>query len=224
MRILLLGATGAAGGSLLDLALTSPLVAEVRTISRRRIETGSARHLGVVHANLFDYQPVAGAFVGLDAAFYCIGRSVSQVRDESAYRRLAFEAAEVAAQQLAASSPAARFHYLSGQGASLTSRQMWARVKAEAEQSLIARHAAVCWRPGAIDARRTEGWPFFYPAVIRTMRWIFPSRRYYVRGEDLARAMLEVAAGNARSRVLENPEIRAIADRVRAREPVASLK
>ena len=110
-----------------------------------------------------------------------------------------------------------------GQGASLASRQMWARVKAEAEQSLLARHAAVCWRPGAIDARRTEGWPFFYPATIRTMRWIFPSRRYYVRGEDLGRAMLEVAAGHARSRILENPEIRTIADRVRERVPVAPL-
>lgn len=221
MRILVLGASGAAGGSLLDVALSSPLVEEVRTLSRRRIETGSARHVGVVHDDLFDYRAVAGTFAGLDAAFYCIGRSVSQVGEEAAYRRLAFEAAEVAAAQLAAASPAAAFHYLSGQGASLASRQMWARVKAEAEQSLIARYAAVCWRPGAIDARRTEGWPFFYPAVIRTMRWIFPSRRYYIRGEDLGRAMLEVAAGNARSRILENPEIRAIADRVRAQERIA---
>lgn len=222
MRILVLGATGAAGGSLLDVALASPLVAEVRTISRRQIDSGSARHLGVLHADLFDYRAVAATFAGLDAAFYCIGRSVSQVGDEAAYRRLAFEAPEVAAQQLAAASPAAAFHYLSGQGASLDSRQMWARVKAEAERSLIERHAAVCWRPGGIDARRTEGWPFFYPAMIRTMRWIFPSRRYYIRGEDLGRAMLEVAAGNARSRILENPEIRAIADRVRAREKAAA--
>ena len=221
MRILVLGASGAAGGSLLDVALSSPLVEEVRTLSRKRIETGSARHVGVVHDDLFDYRAVAGTFAGLDAAFYCIGRSVSQVGEEAAYRRLAFEAAEVAAAQLAAASTAAAFHYLSGQGASLASRQMWARVKAEAEQSLIARYAAVCWRPGAIDARRTEGWPFFYPAVIRTMRWIFPSRRYYIRGEDLGRAMLEVAAGNARSRILENPEIRAIADRVRAQERIA---
>lgn len=221
MRILVLGATGAAGGSLLDIALASPLVDEVRTISRRTIATGSTRHIGVLHDDLFDYRAVAGTFAGLDAAFYCIGRSVSQVGEEAAYRRLAFEAAEVAAAQLAAASPAAAFHYLSGQGASLASRQMWARVKAEAEQSLIARYAAVCWRPGAIDARRTEGWPFFYPAVIRTMRWIFPSRRYYIRGEDLGRAMLEVAAGNARSRILENPEIRAIADRVRAQERIA---
>lgn len=53
------------------------------------------------------------------------------------------------------------------------------------------------------------------------MRWIFPSRRYYIRGEDLGRAMLEVAAGNARSRILENPEIRAIADRVRALKRIA---
>ena len=218
MRILVLGATGAAGGSLFDMALVSPLICEVRTLSRRRIESDSAHHVGVEHADLLDYRPVADAFAGIDAAFYCIGRSVSQVGDEGAYRQLAFEGAEIAARQLAVASPAAAFHYLSGQGASLQSRQMWARVKAEAERRLIELHGAVCWRPGAIDARRTEGWPFFYPMTIRTMRWIFPSRRYYVRGEDLGRAMIEVAATNARARILENPEIRAIADQVRARE------
>lgn len=220
MRILILGATGAAGGSLLDVALASPLVEEVRTISRRGIARGSPRHVDLSHADLSDYRPVAEAFTGIDAAFYCVGRSVSQVGDERAYRQLALEAAEVAARQLALSSPAAAFHYLSGQGASLVSRQMWARVKAEAESLLIERFGAVCWRPGAIDARRTAGWPFFYPAVIQTMRWIFPSRRYYVRGEDLGRAMIEVAAARSRSRILENPEIRAIADRARAREKV----
>ena len=108
MRILVLGASGAAGGSLLDVALSSPLVEEVRTLSRKRIETGSARHVGVVHDDLFDYRAVAGTFAGLDAAFYCIGRSVSQVGEEAAYRRLAFEAAEVAAAQLAAARAAAQ--------------------------------------------------------------------------------------------------------------------
>jgi hypothetical protein len=217
MRILILGASGAAGGSLLDMALVSARVSEVRTLSRRQIAESSSKLVRTLHSDLFDYSAVATAFAGLDAAFYCIGRSVSQIGDEAAYRKLAYEAAEVAAQALATASPQAAFHYLSGQGASLESRQMWARVKAESEQNLLGRYAAVCWRPGAIDARRTEGWPFFYPATIRTMRWIFPSRRYYVRGEDLGRAMLEVAGENARSRIVENPEIRAIADRLRGR-------
>lgn len=217
MRVLILGATGAAGGSLLDAALEATRVDDVRTLSRRPIDTGSPRHRGYVHADLFDYRPVEAAFSGVDAAFYCIGRSVSQVGEEAAYRRLAFEAAEAAARQLAASSPSAQFHYLSGQGADRASRQMWARVKAEAEALLIDRYGAVCWRPGAIDARRTEGWPFFYPAVIRTMRWIFPSRRYYIRGEDLALAMLEMATAAGRGRIFENPEIRALADRIRER-------
>jgi hypothetical protein len=216
MRILILGATGAAGGSLFDVALASARVTELLTLSRRPIQGGGKKHVGVLHGDLLDYSAVASSFAGVDAGFYCIGRSVSQVGDEITYRRLAFEAAEVAANQLAASSPAAVFHYLSGQGASLTSRQMWARVKAESENNLIERYGAVCWRPGAIDASRTEGWPFFYPAVIRTMRWIYPSRRYYVRGEDLGSAMLEVASEHARSRIVENPEIRQIADRARA--------
>lgn len=49
MKILILGATGAAGGSLFDLALSSTLVSEVRTISRRAVVTGSPKHVGFLH-------------------------------------------------------------------------------------------------------------------------------------------------------------------------------
>jgi len=77
---------------------------------------------------------------------------------------------------------------------------------------LLAEFGAVCWRPGAIDAKRTEGWPAFYRFIMPMMRIFFPSRRFYVKGEDLARAMLSVAASGARSRIIENREIRRIAD------------
>ncbi|MEO8276844.1 MAG: hypothetical protein ABI639_11545 [Thermoanaerobaculia bacterium] len=217
MKILILGATGAAGGSLLDVARRDRRVAEIRTISRQPIEGAATRETGYLHSDLFDYTAIAAAFRGLDAAFFCVGRSVTQVGDEVEYRKLAWQAPQVAARALADGSPAAVLHYLSGQGASRTSPQMWARVKAEAEMILMERHGAVCWRPGAIDATRTAGWPFFYRGVIRAMRYVFPSRRYYVRGEDLALAILEVASENVRGRIYENPEIRALADHARKR-------
>ena len=222
MKILILGATGAAGGSLLDLAQTSASITEVRTVSRRAIPVLSIRQTGYLHDNLLDYSPVGEVFTGVDACFFCVGRSTTQVKDEAKYRALAFDAPEVAASALRARSPAAVFHYLSGQGANLSSRHSWARIKAEAEQSLIERYSAVCWRPGAIDARRTEGWPVFYPVVIGALRIFAPSRRFYVTGEDLAAAMLRIASSKTRSRIFENPEIRQLADQYRADEKLNS--
>ncbi|HWA27821.1 MAG TPA: hypothetical protein VG734_19350 [Lacunisphaera sp.] len=212
MKILILGATGAAGGSLLDAALASPAVTEVRTISRRPIETGIAKHASFRHDDLLDCRPVGEAFAGIDACFYCVGRAVALVKDEAEYRKLAVKYPLAVARELDARSPAAYFHYLSGQGANLQSRQMWARVKAEAEQILIKEHGAICWRPGAIDAKRTAGWPAFYKVVIPLMRWLAPSPRVYVKGEALAGAMLLTAVAGPRGRIIDNVEIRKIAE------------
>lgn len=152
------------------------------------------------------------AFASLDACFFCVGRAVTQVRDEAEYRTLVRSFAEAAARALRSRSPGAIFHYLSGQGANPASRQMWARVKAEAERVLIDEYEAVCWRPGAIDAKRTSGWPAFYRVVIPALRIFAPSRRFYVTGDALARAMLIAAATKARARIIENLEIRRIAE------------
>ena len=223
MKILILGATGAAGGSLLDMALSSAMVSEIRTISRRPIETETPGHIGFVHQDMRGYTDVSDAFTGVDACFFCIGRSVSQVRDEAEYRTMAMDFAEAAARELRTRSPEAIFHYLSGQGTSLASRHMWARVKAEAETHLLKEYRAVCWRPGAIDARQTAGWPAFYRFVTPVLRYLAPSRRFYVKGEDLARAMLQIASKRVHGRIFENREIRQIADEYRTHEQRQSV-
>ena len=77
-----------------------------------------------------------------------------------------------AARALHQQSPAAAFHFLSGEGAKLDSRAMWCRVKAETEQAL-APFGAVCWRPGLIDGMGSTILPNlhdndgFYVAVLR---------------------------------------------------------
>jgi NAD dependent epimerase/dehydratase family len=220
MKILILGATGAAGSSLFELALASPRVTEVRTISRRAIASGHAKHTGFQHGHLTDYAAVSDAFAGLDACFYCIGRATTLVAEQE-YRLLALDAPQAAAKELHTRSPEAVFHYLSGLGASLASDRMWARIKAEAECALIDQYRAVCWRPGAIDSRNTAGWPAFYRLLIPLIRILAPSRRFYVKGDDLARAMLQLASTADRSRILENLEIRRLADEFRAHEPPA---
>ena len=75
----------------------------------------------------------------------------------------------------------------------------------------MGQYGAVCWRPGVIDAKRTQGWPLFYRMVIPAIRILAPSKRIYVTGEDLGRAMLESASNQVRQRIYENPAIRELA-------------
>jgi len=105
------------------------------------------------------------AFRGVDACLFCLGISASQVSGEAEYRKITYDFALAAAAALKEESPAAAFQFLSGQGAGLQSRMMWARVKAEAERDLIALVDAVCWRPGFIDGETSSSGPRIYQAV-----------------------------------------------------------
>jgi hypothetical protein len=108
-----------------------------------------------------------------------------------------------AAQELKKSSPQAVFHYVSGQGTSLDSRFMWARVKAQTEQELIKMMNAVGWRPAFIGGVASAGSPKLFK----------PFSSFYVEGQDLGRAMTRATIENIHGGVIENAEIRRIAGR-----------
>ena len=211
MKILLFGATGSAGGSVLRVCLAAPGVEEVRAIVRRPLKPhGKLR--AFVHADFLDYAPVAEAFAGVDACLYCLGISATQVSGEAEYRTITHDFAMAAAGMLKAHSPGAVFHFISGQGAGLDSRFMWARVKAETERDLTGLIDAVCWRPAFIDGDNSENAPRIYQALRPVFRVLSPFRSFYVTGEDIGRAMLKATAENVRGRTIGNAEIRRIAD------------
>ena len=213
MKVLLFGATGSAGGSVLRVCLAAPGVEEVRAIVRRPLKLDHGKLRVFVHGDYLDYGPVADAFAGVDACFYCLGISVSQVSGEEEYRRITHDFALAAARTLKAHSPGAVFHFLSGQGAGLDSRMMWARVKAETERDLGKAVDVVCWRPAFIDGADSASQPRIYQALRPLFRILSPLRSLYVTGEDIGRAMLQAAAEGLRGRTIENREIRDRADR-----------
>lgn len=216
MRIVLFGATGSAGRSILDVALAAPDVDEVRAVVRRTLGLAEAKLSEVVHADFLDYGAIGECFTGVDACFWALGISVGQVDGEAAYRRITHDFALAAARELKQRSPAAAFHFVSGQGAKLDSRMMWARVKAETERDLIAETGAVCWRPAFIDGAGSQSEPKAYKLARPLFRLLSPLRGVYVKGTDLGRAMLALARTNARSRIVENREIRALATKDKA--------
>lgn len=88
MRVLIFGASGSAGASVLKVCLSEPSVTSVRAIVRRPLAVADTKLEQVQHADFLDYAAVAPAFEDVQLCLYCLGVSVSQVPDESAYRRI----------------------------------------------------------------------------------------------------------------------------------------
>ena len=222
MTILLFGATGLAGSGVLRACLDAPAVTEVRALVRRSTGVRHPRLREIVHTDYLDYSAVAGEFAGVDACYFCLGISVSQVPEEAAYRRIHQQFPIAAARLLRVKSPAAQFHYLSGGNAGLESRWMWARVKGEAERDLMAEFSAVCWRPGMIDGVEVANQPAltnFLRPVLRAV--LKPFRSLYVWNDDIGRALLQGTRLGITKRIIENAELRDLADTWRATTPAA---
>jgi len=198
--------------------LGSPEVTAVRAIVRRSTGVRDAKLREIIHDDYLNYAAITDAFKGVDACFFCLGVSVSQVPAEADYRRIHQQFPMAAARLLREQSPAAIFHYLSGGNAGLNSWWMWARVKAEAERDLMSAVDALCWRPAMIDGEPSSSQPRLTRVLRPLLRAIFkPFRSMYIENVDIGRGMLEAATQGLRRRIFENAEIRDLADRHRAR-------
>jgi uncharacterized protein YbjT (DUF2867 family) len=212
VRVLILGASGSAGGCVLRMAVAAPDVESVRVLTRRPLGITHPTLTEIVHDDYGEYSRVASAFAGVDACFYCLGKSVSQVSGEAEYRRITYAFALAAARMLRAQSPDAVFHFLSGAGADVESRSMWARVKGETDRDLLAQFQAVSWHPAAIDGMPSASEPLKYKLLRPLIRVLFGwSRRYYVTGDEIGRAMLAATRQGIRGRLVSNAEIRDLA-------------
>jgi uncharacterized protein YbjT (DUF2867 family) len=213
MKILIFGATGLAGGSVLKAGLAAPMVDEVRVITRRPVGLKHVKLRESIHSDFLNYASVSNAFAGIDACLFCLGVSVMQVSGEAEYRRITCDFTLAAARELQKTSPKAIFHYISGAGTRLNSRMMWARVKAQTEEELIALMPAVGWRPAFINGEVSASSPKLFKVLQPALKLLMPFRSLYVEGEDLGRAMIQATIENIHSRVIENPEIREISRR-----------
>ena len=203
---------------MLRACLDAPAVTEVRALVRRSTGTRHAKLREILHADYLDYGAVGGEFAGVDACYFCLGVSVSQVPDEAAYRRIHQAFPIAAATLLRAKSPSAHFHYLSGGRASINSRWMWARVKGEAERDLIAEFSATCWRPAMIDGDQVANQPALTNFLRPVLRAVFkPFRSLYIQNEAIGCAMLHATRDEFRRLIIENADIRDLADAWRAR-------
>ena len=174
-HIALWGATGATGNAVVRACLKDPKISGVRAFGRRPLGITDAILSEVIISDSLDTAAIGASLSGIDAALWCLGVSQSAAPDEDRYRQITYDYVLATAQALVRSSPEVEFHFVSGAGASPTSRMMWARVKAETEAALagVGFRRLVIWRPAFIHVSggRTSPtlserfWALLYPLL-----------------------------------------------------------
>jgi len=217
-NLVIVGASGMVGGYALRYALDHPAAERVTAIGRRKLGISHPKLTEVLHSNFADCSALAGTLSGQDAAVFCLGAYTGVVPDAELHKITVDYTIEFA-RALRGSSPDAAFSFLSGNGADPTGRSRipFARYKGEAEKGLLAAgFPRVCiFRPAYIYPVEPRKEPNFSYRLLRgvypVFRLLFPN--LVIRGDDLARAMVDAAVRGREERgalVLENRDIRAM--------------
>jgi uncharacterized protein YbjT (DUF2867 family) len=214
-RIVLFGATGMIGGGVLTECLTEASVTSVVSVGRSPSGRQHEKLHEVVVPDLFDLGRHRGEVGPFDAVLYCLGVSSAGMGPEQ-YRRITFDLTVAVADVIEDLNPGARFCFVSGQGSG-SGRAMWARVKGEAEDAVLARRfETYVFRPGLIQpvkgaTSRTPAYRLLYTAlgpVLPVLRKLMPGT--VTTTEVLARAMVRTAERGHTERVLETVDINAV--------------
>ena len=210
------------GAGVLTECLESPWVQSVLAVGRRPCGVTHPKLREVIRSDFFDYSEATADLTGYDACFFCLGVSSAGMK-EIEYHRLTYELTLAAAEALVDLNPGLTFCYVSGEGTDSTERGrfMWARVKGKTENHLLRMpFKGFMFRPGFMQPlkgvrSRTKLYQAFYTVLgpfYPLLRRLAP--RHVTTTENVGRAMIAVAARGYRKRVLENPDINAVAGTV----------
>lgn len=213
--VIITGATGMIGESVLDQCLKHELVGKVLVINRRRSGLQHPKLSEIVLDDLSDSLSVKDAFQGYDACFFCIGVT-SVGKDEETYTRLTYTMTLNFASLLAASNPLMTFCYISGAGtdSSEKGRSMWARVKGKTENDLLKLpfRQVYNFRPGALipylKVKPTQTYQSvkYFKWLLILLRPIFPNS--ILRLSDFSKAMINSALVGYPEKILEAKDIK----------------
>jgi uncharacterized protein YbjT (DUF2867 family) len=220
VNVIVFGATGMIGSGVLRECLLAPDVERVLTIGRKPTGQSSDKLREMVLTDLTDYRSVAADLAGYDACFFCLGVS-SVGLTEAQYRPVMFDIPVAAGRALAAASPGMTFVLVSGASTDAGSKTMWARVKGEAENAILAMpfRAKYVFRPAFVRplhgiTSRTPSYRVLYAILgplAPAIEALFP--RSVTTTERVGRAMLSVARRGFSKAVLENQDINDAANR-----------
>jgi len=218
-RLLLFGATGMVGSSVLGELVKDDSVAAVRVVGRSSCGVSHAKVDELLVPNLFEIASVQDKLAGFDGCIFALG-TTSVGLDEAAYTRITHDLAVAAARTMLAANPGMAMVFVSGAGTDSTGqgRTMWARVKGRTENALLAMpfsHVAMIRLGGLVPPRGFRSktrWMRWLYLVLRPLfpllRWLLPS--LIITPERLTRAMLKALRGQAGKPRLEPRDLNAL--------------
>ena len=216
MKVILFGATGMVGSGVLAECLADPRVESVVSVVRSVGGVTHPRLREVRHRDFSDFAPLRSAIEGADACFFCLGVSSFRLGEDE-YRRLTYDITLAAARIVLDAAPRAVFCYVSGEGTDSTGRArvMWARVKGQTEQALLAMpfRGAYMFRPGYIQPLAgVRSKTALYRTAYAVLAPLYPllqrlAPAHMTTSVNVGRAMLEVAVHGYPRPVLENTDI-----------------
>jgi uncharacterized protein YbjT (DUF2867 family) len=221
IRAVITGATGMVGKGVLLECLQHPAVSDVLVLNRRPLGMQHAKLKEVVHADFYDLSAVEAGLRGYNACYFCLGTSAFRMKEED-YRRVTYDLTLHVANTLLRLNPGMTFCYVSGQGTDGTGggRIMWARVKGQTENALLALPfgGAYMFRPGFIqplDGIRSS--TPLYNTIYKVVNPLFPLlKAAFPSGVTTTRAvgkaMIAAVRNGSPKRVLETADINRLAE------------
>jgi len=217
ISVIITGATGMVGEGVLVECLADPRVGRVLVINRKPAGVVHPKLVEIVHADFFDLAPIQPQLAGYDACFFCLGAS-SVGMTEADYTRVTQELTLAFGRTLPRLNPDMVFCYVSGKGTDATERgkTMWARVKGRTENELLRLFPrGAMFRPGMMKAtpgqKNLKSWYHLIAWIYPIGRAVWPAAFCTLR--DVAQAMINAAVNGSPTRVLEVPDIVALAHR-----------
>jgi uncharacterized protein YbjT (DUF2867 family) len=219
MTALVLGSTGVVGGAIVRLAVEDSRFQRVVAVSRRPLKDAHTRLAVAIHRDFSNFAPLEDTLATIDVVLCALGISwyqapAGETTRETHYKQITHDYVMACARVASVANPAVRFCFVSGHGASPTSSQAWARIKAETEKDLEAMFGArlTVFRPGYVHPVRGRETPYWGDAI---MRPLMPFRsamsRWITDSDEVARAVLSAATGGSVHSPAENRAIIAAA-------------
>lgn len=222
MKLIILGATGMVGKSVLREALQKDDIEAVLVVGRQSCGIEHAKLKELLLKDLFQVTEIENELIGYDACIWAIGTS-SVGKNEAEYAKVTEELTVFWAENLVRINPQFSFCYCSAGGAG--GRGMWARVRQRVEKKLQMmpfQHVGAV-RPGFIRAgtgisSRTRAYQIgvelmkplnpIFPYLVRYCPWLFTT------SEILGQAMIGIVQGQADCFILESKDINQLGQRL----------
>lgn len=215
INVIITGATGMIGESVLDQCLKHDSINNVLVINRRSSAVQHPKFKEILLVDLSNTSTIKDSLKGYDACFFCIGVSSVGMNEET-FTRLTYTLTMDFATLLAQINPSMTFCYISGAGtdSSEKGRTMWARVKGKTENDLmkLSFKQVYNFRPAALIPYLKVKPTQTYQSV-KYLKWLLVLLRpifqnAIIKLEDFSIAMINSVLVGYPAKILESKDIK----------------